>query len=66
MKPKTALIISHFCTYTDVTEVPTVEDINECSDATLNSCSVNANCTNTDGSYTCACNSGTEAMLSLH
>ena len=53
-------LLELFHIYTDVTEVPTVEDINECSDATLNSCSVNANCTNTDGSYTCACNSSHE------
>ena len=32
-------------------------DINECEDGT-DSCDENADCTNTDGSYTCACSSG--------
>ncbi|KAJ7383599.1 hypothetical protein OS493_026784 [Desmophyllum pertusum] len=32
-------------------------DINECWDET-DRCSVNARCTNTDGSYTCSCSSG--------
>ena len=32
-------------------------DINECEDGT-NRCDVNAECTNTDGSYTCSCSSG--------
>ena len=32
-------------------------DINECDDGTA-SCNVNAECANTDGSYTCSCSSG--------
>ena len=32
-------------------------DIDECSMAT-DDCDVNAECTNTDGSYTCGCKSG--------
>ena len=32
-------------------------DINECDDGTA-SCDVNAQCINTDGSYTCSCSSG--------
>ena len=32
-------------------------DIDECGDGT-NSCNVNAECTNTGGSYTCSCSSG--------
>ena len=32
-------------------------DINECDDGTA-SCDVNAQCTNTDGSYNCSCSSG--------
>ena len=32
-------------------------DINECTNGT-DSCDVNANCTNTDGSYTCDCKTG--------
>ena len=44
--------------FADVTEAPTVEDFNECSNQTLNNCSVNAACNNTDGFYTCICNSG--------
>ena len=33
-------------------------DFNECTLSTDNSCHTNAACTNTVGSYTCACNSG--------
>ena len=36
----------------------TVSDINECSDDDSNGC--NHVCTNTDGSYTCYCNTGYE------
>ena len=32
-------------------------DINEC-EAGTDGCSENADCTNTDGSYTCSCSSG--------
>ena len=33
-------------------------DINECEGDDSNNCHENANCTNTDGSYTCSCNPG--------
>ena len=33
-------------------------DNDECANAEDNSCSSHAPCTNTDGSYTCACNLG--------
>jgi len=33
-------------------------DIDECSNSTMNDCHVNATCTNTDGSFTCACKPG--------
>ena len=33
-----------------------ISDNDECSG--LNNCDQNANCTNTDGSYTCECNEG--------
>ena len=35
----------------------TSTDINECENETL-SCNTNAECINTDGSYTCSCSSG--------
>ena len=31
-------------------------DINECEGS--NNCDINANCTNTQGNYTCSCNTG--------
>jgi len=37
---------------------PTCGDVNECADATLNNCDVNAFCTDTAGSFTCTCNPG--------
>ena len=33
-------------------------DINECGSDDSNNCDENAQCSNTDGSYTCACNPG--------
>ena len=33
-------------------------DINECESDDSNNCHENANCTNTEGSYTCSCNPG--------
>ena len=33
-------------------------DIDECANDTLNNCSPNATCTNTNGSYTCICVNG--------
>ena len=33
-------------------------DIDECRNDTLINCSKNANCSNTDGSYTCTCSPG--------
>nr|DAD29449.1 TPA_asm: hypothetical protein HUJ06_030917 [Nelumbo nucifera] len=36
------------------------QDINECSDPTLNDCLPSTICTNTAGSYNCSCPSGTE------
>ncbi len=35
-------------------------DIDECSDTNLHTCHVHATCTNIDGNFTCACNSGHE------
>ena len=35
-----------------------VVDINECKSADLNTCSEYADCTDNDGSYTCACKDG--------
>ena len=35
-----------------------IADDDECSDSILNNCDANAACTNTDGSFTCACNVG--------
>ena len=39
-----------------------VEDIDECLNSTFNDCSINAECNNTDGSYTCICNSGIDSV----
>ena len=33
-------------------------DIDECSDAGLHTCHVHANCTDTQGNYTCSCKEG--------
>ena len=33
-------------------------DINECSDSSMNECDQNADCTDTDGSYSCKCRTG--------
>ena len=33
-------------------------DINECESDVLNNCHENAQCTNTEGSFTCSCNPG--------
>ena len=33
-------------------------DVDECMDTTLNNCSVNANCSDTIGSYECLCSFG--------
>ena len=35
-----------------------ITDIDECASDTLNDCSPNATCTNTNGSYTCTCDTG--------
>ena len=35
-----------------------VSDINECMDDTLNECSPNADCLNTEGTYDCTCRTG--------
>ena len=34
------------------------EDVDECSDLTSNNCHAMANCTDTEGSFTCSCNTG--------
>ena len=44
-----SLKFGYFCTQ--------FSDINECASGTHN-CHANAACTNTDGSFTCACNTG--------
>ena len=35
-----------------------IVDINECESDDLNNCHENAQCTNTEGSFTCSCNPG--------
>ena len=45
--------------YADVTGDGTdCDEINECEDELLNTCHSDATCTNTDGSFECACNAG--------
>ena len=34
------------------------EDVDECSDLASNNCHAMANCTDTEGSFTCSCNTG--------
>ena len=43
----------HVQLITNVCHINIFSDINECGSA--DSCDVNSNCTNTDGSYTCSC-----------
>ena len=38
--------------------MPMSTEIDECADAALNNCHENASCSDTDGSYTCGCNTG--------
>ncbi len=40
------------------TAMDACENIDECADASLNDCDANASCADTDGSFTCTCNSG--------
>ncbi len=48
---------AYFTCENNIGTLPTCEDIDECLNNTHN-CDVNATCTNTIGSFTCACNSG--------
>jgi len=48
-----------------VTVQPVVSDVNECENSDLNDCSPNAECTNTDGYYTCTCNEGGFCLISV-
>jgi len=44
--------------YSPSSDLLICEDIDECSNSTLNTCSADATCSNTDGSYNCTCNAG--------
>ena len=35
-----------------------ISDVDECQNDTLNTCDVNADCSDTDGSFTCTCREG--------
>ena len=35
-----------------------IADVDECLEKSTNDCDINANCTNTEGSYNCTCNIG--------
>ena len=51
------ILLMNINTIVRVTMVCVCTDIDECEDGT-DSCGENADCTNTDGSYTCSCLSG--------
>ncbi|CAB1352534.1 unnamed protein product [Coregonus sp. 'balchen'] len=51
---KLHLLLKHIEEVTSVS----VEDMNECTHAALSSCSRQADCTNTEGSYSCTCHPG--------
>ncbi|KAK6317151.1 hypothetical protein J4Q44_G00125510 [Coregonus suidteri] len=51
---KLQLLLKHIEEVTSVS----VEDIDECTHATLSSCSRQADCANTEGSYSCTCHPG--------
>ena len=51
---------SGFCLQAYHTDIfkSAVADIDECTENETNDCDINANCTNTEGSYNCACRIG--------
>ena len=46
--------------YSEISVYSFLVDIDECEQESLNECDVNANCSNTVGSYSCFCLSGFE------
>ena len=46
-----------FAYYIDIFK-SAIADIDECAENETNECDINANCTNTEGSYNCACRIG--------
>ena len=51
---------SSFCLYAYYIDIfkSAIADIDECAENETNECDINANCTNTEGSYNCACRIG--------
>ena len=54
------MILMHHCIHTDTTSLNNSDsDINECAAGTHN-CDANAACANSEGAFSCSCNSGYE------
>ena len=57
---KYVLLLGNDVLFYDCTYVYIHVDINECERESDNNCSLNAQCTDTEGSYNCTCNVGYE------
>ena len=57
MAAKVCLMV-HVFGLSVILQILLLTDIDECDGDTLNACSPNATCANTNGSYTCTCDTG--------